>query len=39
MDHVLLFKLPAPTGNVNPAVDGIYPTTTHAGAIILRINF
>lgn len=37
--QALLFDARTVTGNLNPAVDGIYRTTIHAGGITFRINF
>ncbi|ALA57462.1 OmpP1/FadL family transporter [Nitrospira moscoviensis] len=37
--HVFLFESRSVTGNPIAAVNGIYQTTTHAGAITMRVNF
>ena len=37
--HALLFNSRTVTASPNPTVNGTYETTTHAGAITMRVNF
>lgn len=37
--QALLFESRTVTGNPNPTVNGTYQTTTHVGAITMRVNF
>lgn len=37
--QALLFESRTVTGSPNPTVNGTYQTTTHAGAMTMRVNF